>query len=81
MPDYQSAYCSGYSCETALLKLPNDVLWNMEHKMITPLVAIDLSATFDTVDHDIFLNVLHDKFSLEGTAAQWFESYLRPRNF
>ena len=78
MPDYQSAICSGYSCETAL-KLTNDVLWNMEHKMITPLVAIDLSATFDTVDHDILLNVLHDKFSLEGTAAQWYKLYIRPR--
>ena len=81
MPDYQSAYHSGYSCKTALLKLTKDVLWNMEHKMITPLVAIDLSATFNTVDHDILLHVLHDKFGLEGTAAQWFESYLRNRNF
>ena len=82
MPDYQSAYHSGYSCETALLKLTNNVLWNMEHKMITPPMAIDLSATFDTVDtHDILLNVLQDTFGLEGTAVQWFESYLRPRNF
>ena len=81
MPDYQSAYHSGYSCKTALLKLTNNVLWNMEHKMITPLVAIDLSATFDTVDHDILLNVLQDKFGLEGTAVQWFELYLRPRKF
>ena len=44
-------------------------------------MAIDLSATFDTVDHDILLSVLHDKFSQEETAAQWIESYLRPRNF
>ena len=56
MPDYQSAYHLGYSCETALLRLTNSVLQNTEHKMITPLVAIDLSATFDTVDHDIVLN-------------------------
>ena len=41
----------------------------MEHKMITPLVAIHLSAAFNTVDHDIVLNVLHDKFGLEETAA------------
>ena len=27
------------------------------------------------------LNVLQDKFGLEWTAVQWFESYLRPRNF
>ena len=80
MPDYQSANHSGYSCKTALLKLTNDMLWNMEHKMITPLVAIDLSATFNAVDHDILLNVLQDKFGLEGTAVYWFELYLRPRN-
>ena len=40
--------------------------------MIIPLVAIDLSATF---------NIPQDKFGLEGTTVQWFESYLRPRNF
>ena len=32
MPDYQSAYHSGHSCETALLKLTSNVLWNMNIK-------------------------------------------------
>ena len=45
------------------------------------MVAIDPSVTFDTVDHDILLNVLQNKFGLEGTAVQWFELYLRPTNF
>ena len=29
-PDYQSAYREHYSCETAVLKISNDVLWAME---------------------------------------------------
>ena len=30
IPDYQSAYHANYSCETALLKIVNDILWTME---------------------------------------------------
>ena len=42
-------------------------------------MALDLSAAFDMVDHDILLNVLHNKFGIRGTALNWFESYVRPR--
>ena len=62
MPDYQSAYRNKYSCKTALLKIVNDLLWNMENRMVTPLVAIDPSAAFDTVDHSILLDVLSTNF-------------------
>ena len=54
MPDYQSAYQRYYSCETALVKLVNDLLWNLENQNITMLTAIDLSAAFDTVDHGVW---------------------------
>ena len=52
-PEYQSAYRQNYSCETALLKITNDILWNMEHKRITILNEMDWSAAFDTVDYGI----------------------------
>ena len=80
-PDYQSAYRPNYSCEMAVLKISNDILWAFEKKSITALVAIDLSAAFDTVDHTILLQVLNAKFGITGQALKWFNSYLRDRSF
>ena len=56
-PDYHLAYHKVYSCETAVLKISNDLLWASETQSIMSLVAIDLSATFDTVDHAILLDL------------------------
>ena len=58
LPDYQSSYRQYYSCEMALVKLMNDILWNMECGDVTAFIAIDLSAAFDMVDHGILLDVL-----------------------
>ena len=80
-PDYQSAYRQHFSCETALIKIVDDVLWSMERQKVTALVCIDLSAAFDTVDHIIPLDVLNMRFGICDTALQWVNSYLRPRNF
>ena len=80
MPDYQSAYRRHFSCETALVKIMDDLLWSMEHQRVTALMAIDLSAAFDTVDHDVLLDVLNVKYGVEGDALLWFNSYLRPRS-
>jgi len=55
----KSAYRQHHSCESALLRLVNDILDVMENQEVTALIALDLSAAFDTVDHDIFLDVLN----------------------
>ena len=81
LPDYQSAYREHFSCETALVKLVDDMLWNMEEQKVTAVVAIDLSVAFDTVDHDVLLDVLNNRFGLEGNTYNWIDSYLRPRKF
>ena len=77
IPQSQLAYRANHSCETSLLGLWNDALWNMECGKATILTAMDLLAAFDTVDHDILLNIVHDWFGLAGTALHWFNSYLR----
>ena len=80
LPSYQSAYRKGFSTETALVKLCNDILCNMETQSITAVVAIDLSAAFDTVNHSVLLNVLTTNFAVTGKPLEWLDSYLRPRH-
>ena len=79
IPDYQSTYLPNYSCETALVKITNDILWAMEHQKATNLMAIDLSSAFDTMDFSCLTQVLQDRFGIKGKALCWFENYLHPR--
>ena len=80
LPYYQSAYRKNYSCETALVKLFDDILWSMEKQKVNLLVAIDLSAAFNTVDHDILIKVLKMTFNVHGKSLDWFKLYLYPRS-
>ena len=43
------------------------------------LVALDLSAAFDMVDHQILLNRLSTSFGVRGLALSWLQSYLSDR--
>ena len=51
LPDCQSGYRRFSSTETALLKVQNDILLNMDKQEVTFLVLLDLGAAFDTIDH------------------------------
>ena len=61
------------------MKVQNDILTNMNKRLVTLLVLLDLSAAFDTVDPSILLTRLRSKLSLNGTALLWFCSYLSGR--
>ena len=74
-PFLQSAYRSGHSTETALLKVQNDILLNMDRQKVTLLVLLDLSAAFDTVDHQVLLKRQESSFGITGTALSWVRSY------
>ena len=78
LPDFQSAYWKHYSMETSLIRLTNYILWSMERQHITSLAILDLLAAFDTIDHDILLHILEQKFGFCGKALKWFQNYLRP---
>ena len=76
----QSAYRIGYSTETALVKVQSDILFNLDNHKVTQLVLIDLSAAFDTVDHDIPKQILNLSFGASGTALKWIASYVDSRS-
>ena len=54
-PVFQSAYRQNHSSETVLLKVMNDILLNRNNQCVTLLLLLDLSATFDPVNHDTML--------------------------
>ena len=45
------------------------------------LVLLDMSAAFDTVDHDKLLEILQLYFGIVGLPLKWIESYLKNRKF
>ena len=75
----QSAYKAKHSTETALLKIFNDILLQIDNQQVVLLTLLDLSAAFDTVDHHILLHRLEHSFGFKGEALQWFKSYLTNR--
>ena len=60
----QSAYKTFHSCETALVRVYDDILAAIDKRHCVMLLLLDLSSAFDTVDLDILLKRLHSKYSI-----------------
>ena len=75
----RSTYRKFHSTESALLKVKNDILLNMNSQHVTLLVLLDLSAAFDTIDHGILLEKRRSVFGVRDTALSWIASYLSGR--
>jgi hypothetical protein len=79
LPDLQSAYRAMHSTETAVLKVAADILLALDSGNLAMLTLLDLSAAFDSVDHDTLLNRLQTSYGLGGQVINWFTSYIRGR--
>ena len=53
----------------------NDILPALDNDNISVLL-LDLSAAFDTTDHQIILSRMNSVFGIQSTALQWFQSSL-----
>jgi hypothetical protein len=77
---FQSAYRKLHSTETALLRIYNDLLLSIDKQQVSALVLLDLSAAFDTIDHQILLTRLNFTFGLSDSALSVLSSYLTDRS-
>ena len=77
---FQSAYRADHSTETLLLRVTNDLLMACDRGSVSILSLLDLSAAFDTLDHNILLKRLRLSFGISGVVLRWLESYLTERN-
>ena len=71
----QSAYREHQSTETATLRVTSDVFNATDAGQVTVVALLDLSAAFDTVDHDILLR------RLNIYAVLAVQCYARSRHF
>ena len=56
------------------------MLLTIDEGSSTVLISLDLSASFDTIDHTILLSRLQTSFGISGLALAWFRTYLEGRN-
>ena len=80
-PKSQSAYQKGHSCETALCKVVGDIQEMLADGKMVMLAILDMSAAFDTVDHDTLLGLLCHRYKINGKVLAWLASYLNGRTF
>lgn len=76
---FQSGFKSLHSTESALLKVFNDIYLETDSGNYVVLVLLDLTAAFDTVDHEILISRLEHWVGIKGTVLEWFRSYLEGR--
>ena len=75
----KSAYRSGHSMETALLKVKTDLLQAINCQEVICLILLDLLSAFNTVDHCLLLRRLEVSFGIKETALECIRSYLTGR--
>ena len=57
-----------------------DLCTAMDSGSCALLVLLDLSAAFDTINHNILLKCLEVEVGLQGSVLRWFTSYLSDRS-
>jgi len=73
-------YRAHHSTETAIIAVHDEITRAIDGGSVCALTLLDLSAAFDTVDHQTLLRVLNHRFGVIDMALEWCSSYLNKRS-
>ena len=74
----QSGFRKNHSTDTALIKIIDDLLFNLDKDRVSGMVLIDYCKAFDVVDHELLLKKL-EVYGSVNTELKWCQSYLTGR--
>ena len=75
----QSDFRENQSCQTSLIRIIDDWITAIDNNQIVGRLMLDLSKTFDLVNHSILLTKL-EAYGLHISTLNWFKSYLKDRS-
>ena len=75
---FQYGFRKAHSTQHAILDIVNAIQTNMDKRLFSCGVFVDLKKAFDTVDHHILLQKLNH-YGFRGIVNEWFSSYLKGR--
>ncbi len=78
---FQSGFKKKHSTESALLRVFSDIFMATDSGDVTLLLLLDLTAAFDTINHQILISRLETSVGIRGNALNWIKSYLQNRSF
>ena len=71
----QPSFRQEYSTKTALVRVQHDIISPVGQHIAVLLVLLDLSASFDTVNHQLPIKTLQ-QLGIRGTMLRWFSTYM-----
>lgn len=74
----QCGFRKFHSTETALIRLMNQLLFDLDKNKVSGLVFIDYKKAFDLIDHSLLLEKL-DAYGIRGNDLAFFRDYLSNR--
>ena len=74
----QYGFRSQHSCESAVAELTSEIVKGLQNGMYTVALFLDLSKTFDTLEHKVLLDKMY-RYGIRGSSLNWFKNYLENR--
>ena len=59
----------------------NNIFKEIDNGKIVLVLLLDMSAAFDTIDHELLLKTLKNSYGIDKIVCNWLFSYLNHRSF